>query len=190
MIDLQVHLTQTIASRFRALRKNEHSNIPPDLIANGQKAAILRIEKGEVPRSGNFISDTLLDTYSDYFSLPKTSLIFGEGIALEKLVTFLFSKLSYSLMPSNLRDRLRIKSPKSIPSQKIKDSLLTLYYTFADFGRWYDLRKETPQSQIEENLIDFFTMSSILWQLCKERFLSSFKEKVIYAVFNEQDEKF
>ncbi|MGO2227676.1 MAG: hypothetical protein ACTH4I_02125, partial [Lactococcus cremoris] len=48
----------------------------------------------------------------------------------------------------------------------------------------------TPQSQIEENLIDFFTMSSIIWQLCKERFLSSFKEKVIYAVFNEQDEKF
>lgn len=190
MIDLQEHLTQTIASRLRALRKNEHSNIPPDLIANGQKAAILRIEKGEVPRSGNFISDTLLATYSNYFSLSKTSLIFGEGIALEKLVTFLFSELSSSLMPSDLRERLRIKPPKSTPSQQVKDSLLTLYYTFADFGRWYDLRKETPQSQIEENLIDFFTMSSIIWQLCKERFLSSFKEKVIYAVFNEQDEKF
>lgn len=190
MIDLQEHLTHTIASRFRDLRKNEHSNLPPDLIANGQKAAILRIEKGEVPRSGNFISDTLLDTYSNYFSLSKVSLIFGEGIDLEKLVTFLFSELSSSLMPSDLRERLRIKPPKSTPSQKVKDSLLTLYYTFADFGRWYDLRKETPQSRIEENPIDFLTMSTILWQLCKERFLASFNEKVIYSVFNEQDEKF
>lgn len=190
MINLQEHLTDTIASRLRDLRKNEHSSIPPDLIANGQKAAILRIEKGEVPRSGNFISDTLLDTYSNYFSLSKASLIFGEGVDLEKLVTFLFSELSSSLMPSDLRERLRIKPPKSIPSQKAKDSLLTLYYTFADFGRWYDLRKGTPQARIEENPIDFLTMSTILWKLCKERFLSSFKEKVIYSVFSEQDEKF
>lgn len=79
MIDFQEqeHLIPYIAKRFKNLRSNFYYKIPPEMISNGQKSAILRTEKGQNTKSGNFITDILLDDYFDYFHTSREELIFG-----------------------------------------------------------------------------------------------------------------
>lgn len=67
--------------------------------------------------------------------------------------------------------------------------MLTLFYTFSDFGRWYNLRQDKVLKE-DENPIDFIEMERILWQVCKIKMIRLFKEKVINPSFNEYDNKF
>ncbi|MBE9897077.1 hypothetical protein G8C15_17260 [Enterococcus casseliflavus] len=71
MIDLDMLLIHISSTRFKELRETAYKKVTPDVIANGQKSAIIRIEKGEKPKSGNFISDPRLDSYANYFSKTK-----------------------------------------------------------------------------------------------------------------------
>ncbi|EQC85534.1 hypothetical protein LLT7_04290 [Lactococcus cremoris subsp. cremoris TIFN7] len=54
--------------------------------------------------------------------------------------------------------------------------MLTLFYTFSDFGRWYNLRQDKVLKE-DENPIDFIEMERILWQVCKIKMIRLFKEK-------------
>ncbi|MGO2256049.1 MAG: hypothetical protein ACTH37_09670, partial [Lactococcus cremoris] len=79
------------------------------IIANGQATAIKRIEKGKVPSSGNFISDTLLENYHDYFGMDNIGLIFGDEEEIKTAVGYVFLELSRSIMPAFVKEKLRLK---------------------------------------------------------------------------------
>ena len=63
--------------RFKNLWANGGRKLKPEIISYGQKSAILKLEKEEVPGSGNFVSDRLLGDYFDCFNETKEYLIFG-----------------------------------------------------------------------------------------------------------------
>lgn len=75
MLDLEKILRGMISAKFKDLR----GSISPDIISNGQRTAIYNIEKGKNPKSGNFVTDTLLKDYSSYFGMDKSELIFGDA---------------------------------------------------------------------------------------------------------------
>lgn len=185
IVDYERISVKEISKRFKKLR----GKTPYDIIANGQATAIKRIEKGEVPSSGNYISDTLLENYHDYFGMDNIELIFGDEEDIEKAVGYIFLELSRSIMPESVRKVLRIEEFSSKGNKKLRDSMLTLFYTFSDFGRWYNLRQDKVLKE-DEIPIDFIEMERILWQICKTKMIRLFKEKVIKPSFNEYDKKF
>ncbi|MDH6363486.1 hypothetical protein M2139_000461 [Enterococcus sp. PF1-24] len=183
-------LIPRISKRFKALRITKYKKIPPDVISNGQKPTILNIEKGKIVSSGNFISDTLLDKYVKYFELSKIELIFGNEKEQEDTLKILFLNIFSSLIPAKLVKGTLLET-RFTPEKKVTQSMKNLAYAFGDFGRWYDLYKEDSELSEEKNFpVDFFSIFSILWKLCKARLLHSFQEKVIQPTFNEIDEKF
>lgn len=84
-----------------------------------------------------------------------------------------------------------IKSGKL--SNNIRTAIQELSYSFADFGRWYHLRRQNTigtDTEWKKEMVDFLSMFKILWRICKHRILRSFKEKVIHSFFNEHNHKF
>ena len=185
IVDYERILVKEISKRFKKLR----GKTPYDIIANGQATAIKRIEKGEVPSSGNFISDTLLENYQDYFGTSNIELIFGNEEDIKKAVRYIFFELSRSIMPEFIREMLRLEKNLGTDKKKLQNSMLSLFYTFADFGRWYNLRQDKILKE-DEIPIDFIMMEQILWRICKTKMIRLFKEKVIKPSFDEYDEKF
>lgn len=108
MLDLEKVLREMISARFKDLRQNT----PAELISNGQKTAINRIEKGVNPKSQNFVSDTLLADYADYFGIEKSELIFGDSTLLEFTLYHLFSQLFYQIVPDDNNVGLTIDRTK------------------------------------------------------------------------------
>lgn len=193
MVDLEELIIFNISSRFKELRETKYQKLSPDLIANGQKSAILRIEKGENTTSRNFISDTLLDNYSQYFIMSKKDLIFGTNEDLEKDLMLIFYEMIRSIVLSDFIEKPCTFVKNSTLESKVHKAVLNLMYSFADFGRWYDLRRIDTigtEDEWENEMIDFGSMSAILWKICKKKIVRSFEEKVIYLIFNEPDEKF
>lgn len=105
IVDYERILVKEISKRFKKLR----GKTPYDIIANGQATAIKRIEKGKVPSSGNFISDTLLENYHDYFGMDNIGLIFGDEEEIKTAVGYVFLELSRSIMPAFVKEKLRLK---------------------------------------------------------------------------------
>lgn len=99
MIDFQEHSIPHIAQHFKNLRSNFYYKIPPEPISNVQISAILRIEKGQNTKSGNFIADTLLDDYVDYFPTSREELIFGTSEEIETLLARTFTNVIYPIFP-------------------------------------------------------------------------------------------
>lgn len=189
MVDLEYMLIIRISHRLEKLRETGHGKIPPDIIANGQKSAILRMEKGKRPKSGNFISDTLLDSYADYFKKSKTELIFGTEKNWETDLMLVFFEVFSNITPKRFSKQFTLaKIARNLPSE-VREAILNLAYCFADFGRWYDLKRE-HETKDEKETIDFLSMFQIIWRLCKRKILRSFKEKVVFSIFNEADDKF
>lgn len=189
MVDFEDILIIRISHRLEKLRETGHGKIPPDIIANGQKSAILRMEKGKRPKSGNFISDTLLDSYANYFNKSKTELIFGTEAEVEIELMWLFLDIFHLLAPDRYVEKFGLlRITKNVPLE-VYEAIRNLAYSFADFARWYDLKRE-DEAEDENEMIDFLSMYQIIWKLCKRKLLRSFEEKVIGSVFNEADDKF
>ncbi|MGO3617471.1 MAG: hypothetical protein ACTIN1_04575 [Pseudolactococcus laudensis] len=185
IVDYEEILVKEISKRFKKLR----GKIPYDVIANGQATAIKRIEKGVIPSSGNFISDALLESYSDYFKMSNQELIFGDENDIEFGSLQLFAELSCSIMPEFYKKKFKFEKSLNSNNKKKQDSILALFYTFADFGRWYNLRQDGVLKE-DKFPIDFIEMGLILWQICKTKTIRLFKEKVIKPSFDEFDKKF
>ncbi|MGL4696697.1 helix-turn-helix domain-containing protein [Enterococcus larvae] len=73
MIDLETMLIPSISERCKILR--ESYNLKREQISD--KAVISRIEKGVCPKSGNFITETVLLDYANVFDLSPEEIIFG-----------------------------------------------------------------------------------------------------------------
>lgn len=193
MIDLEKLLIIRISSRFKELRQQKYRKISPDLIANGQKSAILRIEQGKNADSGNFISDTLLDSYAKYFNLQKNELIFGREDEFEKDIKLIFYEMFLSVVLKNFTEHNYFIVNNGQLELTVEQSYIKLAYSFADFGRWHDLRRDRAledEQLWEKEMIDYTSMYKILWKLCKRKIVRSLEEKVIYDIFNETDGKF
>ncbi|MCC9692567.1 hypothetical protein HK247_10230, partial [Streptococcus agalactiae] len=108
MLDLEKILRGMISAKFKDLR----GSIPPDIISNGQRTAIYNIEKGKNPKSGNFVTDTLLEDYSSYFGMDKSDLIFGDALLLELTLYHVFSQIFYQIVPDDNRIGLKIDRNK------------------------------------------------------------------------------
>ena len=89
MLDLEKILREMITARFKELRQKT----PTELISNGQRTAIYRIERGVNPKSRNFVSDALLTDYADYFGIEKSELIFGDNMLLELTLYHMFAQI-------------------------------------------------------------------------------------------------
>lgn len=180
MVDLEELIIFNISSRFKELRETKYQKLSPDLIANGQKSAILRIEKGENTTSRNFISDTLLDNYSQYFIMSKKDLIFGTNEDLEKDLMLIFYEMIRSIVLSDFIEKPCTFVKNSTLESKVHKAVLNLMYSFADFGRWYDLRRIDTigtEDEWENEMIDFGSMSAILWKICKKKLSAHLKKK-------------
>lgn len=188
MIDLQSFLVDKIPHRFRELREN----IPPDLISYGQKSAIYNIEKGKVPKSGNFISDSLLEDYVGYFKISREELIFGNSEDFEQVIDYILMELLFPVIAEFIDYQdLPYSTYKhgNYPSLKTQRAVIELLHIFADFARWYGLRKGNTEYDKDE-FVDYLTMMDIVRILCKNNFGRIFKEKIIQDIFNDSDEKF
>ncbi|KXT73253.1 hypothetical protein SGADD02_00287 [Streptococcus gallolyticus] len=173
-----------IAARFKDLRQNT----PTELISNTQRTAIYRIEKGVNPKSRNFVSDTLLTDYADYFGIEKSELIFGDSMLLEFTLYHMFSQLFYQIVPDDNNVGLTIDRTKiqNNIDRNIIDSFLELFYIFGDFGRWRHLQK----FQNKNTDIDYMAMFEIIWRLIKNKVILSFQEHVIVPLFDEEHTPF
>ncbi|EIA20725.1 hypothetical protein [Listeria fleischmannii] len=89
MIDLEEKLVSKIAERCENLRKN--TTYRQDDIAD--KASISKIENAKYASGDNFITDTVLESYSAIFNISKEEIIFGNEEEIEKLLEELFEDL-------------------------------------------------------------------------------------------------
>ncbi|HGD1630616.1 TPA: hypothetical protein ACINR5_002080, partial [Streptococcus agalactiae] len=146
-------------------------------------------EKGKNPKSGNFVTDTLLEDYSSYFGMDKSDLIFGDALLLELTLYHVFSQIFYQIVPDDNRIGLKIdrnKIQNNIDSSII-EPFLELFYIFGDFGRWYNIRRKDDDESDKD--IDYTTMYEIVWRLIKSRVVSSFNQHVVGEMF-EKDKVF
>lgn len=186
MLDLEKILREMISARFKDLRKNT----PSELISNGQKTAINRIENGVNPKSGNFVSETLLEDYSEYFGIEKSELIFGDKMLLELTLYHMFAQIFYSIVPDDNEigigiDRTKVQNDID---PEIIEAFLELFYIFGDFGRWYKIRRF--QEDKTNTDIDYMGMFELIWRLIKNKVILSFQEHVIPSLFDNRLQPF
>ncbi|HZH62250.1 MAG TPA: hypothetical protein VEY70_22325 [Metabacillus sp.] len=84
MIDLEAYLVPKIAERCKKLRKSHGLS---------DKASVSRIEKGGIPNSGNFITETVLFDYTNTFDMNSEEIIFGNSDELEETLEWIFDRL-------------------------------------------------------------------------------------------------
>ena len=124
IVDYEEILVKEISKRFKKLR----GKIPYDVIANGQATAIKRIEKGVIPSSGNFISDALLESYSDYFKMSNQELIFGDENDIEFGSLQLFAELSCSIMPEFYKKKFKFEKSLNSNNKKTRFNTCSFLY--------------------------------------------------------------
>lgn len=89
MIDLEGKLVSKIAERCEKIRKS--TTYRQDDIAD--KASISKIENAKYESGDNFITDTVLESYSTVFNMSKEEIIFGNEEEIEELLEELFMDL-------------------------------------------------------------------------------------------------
>ncbi|GHU36341.1 hypothetical protein FACS1894193_13510 [Bacilli bacterium] len=85
MVDLETLLILKISQRCKALR--ESYGFTMENLSD--KSAVSRIEKGIIPKSGNFITDTVLSDYVTAFNKTPEEIIFGSEVVIDGEVVIL-----------------------------------------------------------------------------------------------------
>lgn len=209
MINLETFLVPKIAQRCKKLR--ESYGLKMELISD--KAAISRIEKEICPKSGNFITETVLLNYSDIFELPPEEIIFGNSEELEETLGWIFDRLFFSIRQKNLStdsilynnvDRVSITSQKAVLSmaEMFAEFNLQRYNflksdeTFMDSvnkemdislsigEKFINIERDFRTTPInDDTVIDSRNMCDKMWWLCKEKMIHSFKKNAIPSIF-------
>ena len=209
MINLEERLIPSISERCKGLR--ESYGLKMEQISD--KAVISRIEKGTCPKSGNFITQTVLTDYVSVFDLSPEELIFGYSEELEETLHWLFDRLFFSIRQKDLTtgadlykniDRVSITSQKAVISmaemfaeynlqrynfirsdEVFMDSVNKEMDTYLSMGdKVFNLERDFRSTPInEDTVIDSRDMSEKLWLMCKEKMIRSFKVNVISPLF-------
>lgn len=186
MLDLEKILRKLIARRFRDLR----GDTPYELISS-QRGNISRIERGLNADSGNFVSATLLDEYSNYFGVSKAELVFGDDGEIENTLCFMFLQIYVQIIPkvkvSYMKFPFKPEEFQDDISPDIYEKFREIFIIFGDYYRWYKVRKYDDNSDKD---IDVVSMFKIVWALLNKKIISSFKLYVITEFFNDSEPKF
>lgn len=186
MLDLEKILRKLIARRFRDLR----GDTPYELISS-QRGNISRIERGLNADSGNFVSATLLDEYSNYFGISKAELVFGDDGEIENTLCFMFLQIYVQIIPkvkvSYMKFPFKPEEFQDDISPDIYEKFREIFIIFGDYYRWYKVRKYDDNSDKD---IDVVSMFKIVWALLNKKIISSFKLYVITEFFNDSEPKF
>lgn len=186
MLDLEKILRKLIARRFRDLR----GDTPYELISS-QRGNISRIERGLNADSGNFVSATLLDEYSNYFGVSKAELVFGDDGEIENTLCFMFLQIYVQIIPkvkvSYMKFPFKPEKFQDDISPDIYEKFREIFIIFGDYYRWYKVRKYDDNSDKD---IDVVSMFKIVWALLNKKIISSFKLYVITEFFNDSEPKF
>lgn len=186
MLDLEKILRKLIARRFRDLR----GDTPYELISS-QRGNISRIERGLNADSGNFVSATLLDEYSNYFGISKAELVFGDDGEIENTLCFMFLQIYVQIIPkvkvSYMKFPFKPEEFQDDISPDIYEKFREIFIIFGDYYRWYKVRKYDDNSDKD---IDVVSMFKIVWALLNKKIVSSFKLYVITEFFNDSEPKF
>lgn len=209
MIDLEAYLIPKIAERCKKFRMD--IGFPMEKISD--KASVSRIEKEIVPKSGNFITETVLFDYSNVFSKTPEEIIFGSSEEFEETLVWLFTKLIRSIrlkdltIDSNLYggiDNIDIESQKAVLSMAetfaefnikrynfLKSDEQFMDFVSKEFDRqlWIDgklvnCERDFRRTPInEETVIDIFDMRDKMWLVCRKKFISSFRLEITDYIF-------
>lgn len=186
MLDLEKILRKLIARRFRDLR----GDTPYELISS-QRGNISRIERGLNADSGNFVSATLLDEYSNYFGISKAELVFGDDGEIENTLCFMFLQIYVQIIPkvkvSYMKFPFKPEEFQDDISPDIYEKFREIFIIFGDYYRWYKVRKYDDNSDKD---IDVVSMFKLVWALLNKKIISSFKLYVITEFFNDSEPKF
>lgn len=170
ILSIESELAYEIGIRVKKLRgKTPVSNI------TAQRTVLYNIEKGEIPEKGNFISDVMLDDLSTFFKIKKKYLIFGDDNDIEYLLQKIFFTIAIDAIYQ-----------KNEFSNEVSNAVLKLFTIFADFNRYYKIRRSQDGNNIDQE-IDFVSMFKIIWKLIKNKIISSYKNEVISELFDDDD---
>lgn len=211
MIDLQALLVPKISQRCKKLREN--SGFRMEDISD--KATISRIEKGSIPKSGNFITETVLSDYVTTFEITPQELIFGNDAEWEETLGELFDKLFFTILLKDLTthsDLYRNVDKMDIASQK---AVLSMAEMFAEYnlqrynflksdeiymdsvnkeydrqfmfqGKFINIERDFRTTPInKDTVIDCWDINDKMWLMCKEKCISSFQVEITDTIFDE-----
>lgn len=209
MIDLQALLVPKISQRCKKLR--ESYRLTMEQISD--KAAISRIEKEICPKSGNFITETVLLDYANVFEVLPEEIIFGNSEELEETLEWIFDRLFFSILQKDLSthsDLYKNVDRVSITSQK---AVLSMAEMFAEFNlqrynflksdetfmdsvnkemdrtlsigeKFINIERDFRTTPInDDTVIDSRDICDKMWWLCKEKMIRSFKTNAIPSIF-------
>ncbi|MBA0948306.1 helix-turn-helix domain-containing protein [Enterococcus gallinarum] len=209
MINLEETLIPSISERCKELR--ESYGLKMEQISD--KAVISRIEKGTCPKSGNFITQTVLTDYVNIFNLSPEELIFGGTEELEETLQWIFDQLFFSILQKDLvtdANLYRNVDRVSVISQQAVLSMAEMFaeYNFQRYnflksdeavmdtinkkmdaylsvgGIFFNFERDFRSTPInEDTVIDFLDMEKKLWLMCKEKMIRSFETNVMSSLF-------
>lgn len=211
MINLQEMLIPNISERCKELR--ESYGLKMEQISD--KAVISRIEKGTCPKSGNFITQTVLLDYVNVFEISPEELIFGHSEELAETLEWLFDRMFFSVLQKKLAtstdlytnlDKASIASQKAVLSmaemfaeynlqrynflksdEVFMDSVNKEMDTYLTMGdRVFNIERDFRVKPInDDTVVDSRDMAEKMWLMCKERMIRSFKMSVITPLFED-----
>lgn len=209
MIDLQTYLIPKISERCKKLRLN----LGISMERMSDKASISRIEKGIVPASGNFITETILLDYINLFDTTPEEIIFGSGDEFEESLNWIFERLFSLVCCKDLSDNSNLYRNIDNTDIKSQKAVLSMAETFAEFnlkrynfmksnesfmdfinkdfdrqlligGKFINIERDFRDKPVnEETVIDLFDMSDKMWIMCRNKFICSFRAEVIDNIF-------
>lgn len=209
MVDVELYLVSRIAKRSISLRKTYGLSMEK----LSDKASVSRIEKKGMPESKNFITETVLSDYVNSFNITKEEIIFGKANEIEELLEWLFFNFFMLIRFRDLTIDSELYSDIDNLDIETQKKVLSLAASFAEFniqrykflkteelfmdtlnresdkqliinGKMVNIERDFRSDPInEETVIDFIDMNEKLWLMCKQKCITSFKEKVIKNIF-------
>ncbi|WP_088838702.1 helix-turn-helix domain-containing protein [Listeria sp. ILCC792] len=211
MIDLETLLIPQISDRCKKLRVS--NGFTMEYISD--KAAISRIEKGDCPKSGNFITETVLQNYVNVFEVSPQELIFGNDVEWEKTLGELFDKLFFTIRLKDLAIHSELYADVDKMNVASQNAVLSLAEMFAEYnlqrynflksdesymdsvnkeldrqfmfqGKFINIERDFRSKPInDDTVIDRWDITEKMWLMCKEKCISSFQVEVIDTIFDD-----
>ncbi|MGL9970973.1 helix-turn-helix domain-containing protein [Enterococcus sp. DIV1420a] len=204
-------LIEKIAQRCKKLRLDRGFKME----AISDKAAISRIEKGIVPKSGNYMTATVLFDYVHIFDKSPAEIIFGTAAELENVLCELFYELFFTIMMKDLTSHAYLYHTSYQTAIEAQTAVLSLAEMFAEYnfqryhflqledkfmddfckkndvyyrenGKLINPERDRRSAPINEaTVIDFTDMASKMWWMCQDKMITSFQAEVMDTLFDD-----
>ncbi|MFF2178010.1 hypothetical protein ACFVT8_16350 [Lysinibacillus sp. NPDC058147] len=211
MIDLEKSLAPLIAERCKKLR--EEYNFSMEKVSD--KSSVSRIEKAAIPKSGNFITETVLFDYTNAFGKSSEEIIFGNTKEFEQTLLLIFEQSFRLIRLKNLATDSYLYNNIDNFDIELQKSSLSMAEAFAEFdlmrynflksneifmdvvskefdrqmllnGKFINIERDFRTKPINENIvIDLYDMSDKLWLICREKFIRSFRAEISDGLFED-----